>query len=63
VVKKRTSVIVNNSLYLAGSRMAEYQFNVDEDPENARQERELSNVFEPKECIGTPKRNDGNRIG
>jgi hypothetical protein len=36
---------------------------VDEDPENARQERELSNVFEPKECIGTPKRNDGNRIG
>ena len=53
---KRTSVTVNNSLYLAGSRMAEYQFNVDEDPENARRERESSNVFEPKECIGTPKR-------
>jgi hypothetical protein len=53
---KRTSVIVNNSLYLAGSRMAEYQFNADEDPENARKERESGNVFEPKECIGTPKR-------
>jgi hypothetical protein len=52
---KRTSVIVNSSLYLAGSRMAECQFNMDEDPENARRERESSNVFEPKECIGTPK--------
>ncbi len=36
--------------------MAEYQFNEDEDPENARRERELRNVFEPKECIGSPKR-------
>jgi hypothetical protein len=35
--------------------MAECQFNMDEDPENARRERESSNVFEPKECIGTPK--------
>jgi hypothetical protein len=43
--------------------MAECQFNVDEDPESALKERESSNVFEPNECIGTLKKNDGNRSG